>query len=242
VIRKILVADDESHIRDVVRFAVENAGFVCIEASDGQEALQLFAEDGADLVILDVKMPHVLGTDVCREIRRTSDVPIIFLSSNDTEIDLVVGLELGADDYVTKPFSPRELVSRIRAVLRRYRPIRAEPADTTSAISSDNSTLVVGQLRINVERHEATWAGEPVAMTATEFGVLLVLAARPGRVFTRDELMDRMYRQGRHIESRIVSDRTVDSHIRSVRKSFACCGVDPIETVRGVGYRLADCQ
>ncbi len=232
----ILIADDEPHIREVVRFAVQQAGFACVEASDGNEALTLFAAQQPALVLLDIKMPQMQGTDVCRALRAGSDVPIIFLTSCADEIDLVVGLELGADDYITKPFSPRELVSRIRAVLRRVTGGRQfQQAEGESG--RGDGTLRRGHLCMDTESWEVRWDGQPVALTASEFGLLRTLMSHPGRVYTRDELMDRMYGNARH-----VSDRTVDSHVRRIRQAFAEVSGAPIATVRGVGYKLGTCQ
>ncbi|MCO4763564.1 MAG: response regulator transcription factor [Myxococcales bacterium] len=225
----LLIVDDEPHIRDVVRFAAEKAGYRCAEVGDGEAALEAIAELKPDLVVLDIKMPKMTGLEVCRTLRPQSTIPIIFLTSNDDEIDRIVGLELGGDDYVTKPFSPRELMSRIGAVLRRCQAV-ATPATAAA------TTLTHGDLGLDEERFEARWAGELVTLTVTEFGLLAALLRRPGRVFSRDELMDRMYRFDNH-----VSDRTVDSHVRRVRRKFAQLGGDVVDTVHGVGYRLGPC-
>ncbi len=245
----ILIADDEPNIRDVVRFAAEQAGFHCLEAADGKQALERFAAEGPDLLVLDVKMPHLSGTDVCRQVRAGSRVPIIFLTSCDDEIDRVVGLELGADDYVTKPFSPRELVARMRAVLRRSGadPTHtAVPPQTSTAPAAATSRgrgealaapLRHGRLMLDLERFEACWDERPVALTATGFRLLHALLERPGRVLDREQLIERMYTTLTH-----VSDRTVDSHVRRVRAAFAEVGGAPLETVQGIGYRLGSCE
>ena len=222
----ILIVDDEPHIRDIVRFAAEKAGFHCSEASDGRAALEAVERLEPELIILDIKMPKMSGLEVCRTLRVSSEVPIIFLTSNDEELDRILGLEMGGDDYVTKPFSPRELVSRIKAVLRRSR--RRETAEKPA------SQRRCGALVIDEERFEARWRGELLTLTVTEFGLLAALLKRPGKVFSRDELMDRMYRFDNH-----VSDRTIDSHVRRVRRKFA--GAEVVETVHGVGYRLGPC-
>jgi two-component system OmpR family response regulator len=183
-------------------------------------------------------------------LRAGSAVPIVFLSSKDDEVDRIVGLELGGDDYVTKPFSPRELVARVRAVLRRAAVER--PAGGPAAKGENGGTkggarpaavaesrrppLVHGRLSLDLDRFEARWAGRPVPLTATEFGLLRTLLGYPGKVYSRDELMDGAYR-----EHTVVTDRTIDSHVRRVRAKFAGCGADPIQTVHGVGYRIADC-
>jgi two-component system OmpR family response regulator len=219
---KILVVDDDPHIRSVLCFALARDGFATAEAADGAAALAAVARDQPDLILLDVLMPEMDGTEVCRRLRRDSDVPVIFLSSRDEEVDRILGLELGGDDYVTKPFSPREVVARVRAVLRRR---QAPPAPDT--------TLRQGALELRPERLEALWRGVPVPLTVTEFALLQAMAAAPGRVFTRDMLMDLAYP-----DRRVVSDRTLDSHIRHIRAKFAALGGEPIGTVHGMGYRF----
>ena len=172
-------------------------------------------------------MPGLDGIEVCRALRRDSTVPILFLSSRDEEVDRVLGLEIGGDDYLAKPFSPRELVARIRAVLRRLGP--TAPADAT--------VLRHGRLLVDLDSVRASWDGGEVTLTATELGLLRTLLGRPGRVFSRDELMDRAY-----ATDRVVSDRTIDSHVRGVRAKFAAVGAGAlIETVPGFGYRLGSC-
>lgn len=225
--KQILVVDDDPHIREVVRFALEKAGFDVAEAGDGKTALDAFARKAADLVVLDILMPEVDGLEVCRELRRTSEVPILFLSSRDEEVDRVLGLELGADDYVVKPFSPRELVARVKGILRRV----ARPGH-----EANEATVVErGPLRLDVERHRCTWDGFEVALTVTEFDLLHSLAGVAGKVYTRDELVDRAYGAGHHI-----TDRTVDSHIRRIRRKLKERGGEPVETVYGLGYRLRE--
>jgi two-component system OmpR family response regulator len=223
---RILVVDDDAHIREVVRFALEKAGHQVSEAADGRAALAEFAASSADLVVLDILMPEVDGLDVCRDLRHESDVPILFLSSRDEELDRVLGLELGADDYVTKPFSPRELVARVKGILRRTQPRSTSPGAVPEIIER-------GALRLDIDRHACTWAGQEITFTVTEFGLLHSLLGMPGKVYTRDELVERAYGAGHHI-----TDRTVDSHIRRIRKKFKSLGADPIETVYGLGYRV----
>jgi len=223
---RILVVDDDAHIREVVRFALEKAGHEVGEAADGRAALDAFARSPADLVVLDILMPEVDGLEVCRELRRESEVPILFLSSRDEELDRVLGLEMGADDYVVKPFSPRELVARVKGILRRARPREAAPIDASEPI-------VLGPLRVDVDRFECSWAGAPITLTVTEFGLLRSLLGMPGKVYTRDELVERAYGDGHHI-----TDRTVDSHIRRIRKKFKAEGGAPVDTVYGLGYRI----
>lgn len=218
----VLIVDDDPHIRAVVRFALARDGFAVSEAADGAAGLAAFRAEAPDLLILDVTMPEMDGTELCRRIRRESDVPVIFLSSRDEEIDRVLGLELGADDYVTNPFSPRELVARVRARLRRNAP----PAE---------DALRRGPLAIDTARFEAHWAGAPLPLTRTEFRLLHAMARRPGIVFTREMLM-----QAAHDDARIVSDRTIDSHVRHLRAKLAAAGAAPIGTVQGLGYRFTD--
>ncbi len=221
----ILVADDDAHIREVVRFALEQAGHQVRETSDGAGVLELLEEDVPDLIILDIIMPEQDGLEVCRRIRATSQVPILFLSSRDEELDRILGLEMGADDYVTKPFSPRELVARVKAMLRRAAAPPIEPRAGT--------VLRHDELHLDPERHQCRWGDQEVFLTATEFVLLRSLMVVPERVYTRSELVERVYGDGHHI-----TERTVDSHIRRIRRKFSQLGVDPIETVYGVGYRL----
>ena len=228
----ILVVDDDPHIREVLRFALGKAGYTTVEASDGCGAIAKFKQVAPDLVVLDVVMPEMDGTQVCREIRQDSATPIIFLSSRDEEIDRVLGLELGGDDYVTKPFSPREVVARVGAILRRLK----QPAAKTSG-SASLPALQHGNLRIDSDGFKAYWGELEITLTVTEFNILSTLARRPGKVFTRDELME-----GAYEDSRYVSDRTIDSHVRRIRKKFMARGGDPIETRRGVGYILTACD
>lgn len=223
---RILVVDDDAHIREVVRFALEKAGHEVDEAADGRAALDAFARSPADLVVLDILMPEIDGLEVCRELRRTSEVPILFLSSRDEELDRVLGLEMGADDYVVKPFSPRELVARVKGILRRST-MRAPAAGDSKGVKE------VGPLRLDADRFECSWAGTAVTLTVTEFGLLQSLLGMPGKVYTRDELVERAYGDGHHI-----TDRTVDSHIRRIRKKFKAAGGEPVETVYGLGYRI----
>lgn len=175
-----------------------------IEARDGKEALLRFAADRPDLIVLDIGMPEFDGLDVCREIRKTSDVPILFLSARDEEIDRILGLEIGGDDYVTKPFSPRELVARVNVILRRLSPRNGEAKAVPTALSQ-------GSLLIDPEQHVASFAGTPLKLTAIEFGILRAFLTRPTSVFNREQLMRAAYQL--NIQ---VSDRTIDSHIRNI--------------------------
>lgn len=227
----VLVADDESHIREVVLFALSQAGFETIEASNGKQAVELFEQEQPQLIILDVLMPEMDGTEVCKHIRSISNVPILFLSSRDDEIDKVLGLELGGDDYITKPFSPREVVARVKAVFRRMGYPNADQPEQSG------KKLKHGKLRLDPDRFEAFWEDHAVVLTSTEFGLLRTLLGFPGKVFSRDELMS-----GAYDYQTTVTDRTIDSHIRRLRKKFKQVGSDPVETVHGVGYRLGPCE
>ena len=224
VMATILVVDDDPNLREVLRYALARQGFVVREAQNGAEALRALAGAPVDLVVLDIVMPELDGIDTCREIRRTSRVPVVMLSSRDEELDRVLGLELGADDYVTKPFSTRELVARVKAVLRRAAP---EPAAERGRV------LTVGTLKLDLDQHRAFAGATEVVLTVTEFGLLRALLGRPGKVYTRDELVERAYGENHH-----VSERTLDSHVRRIRQKFRETGLDPVETVHGLGYRL----
>ncbi len=220
---RILVADDDPHLREVVVFALQRAGFDVREVSDGRGAVAGFAD--VDLVVLDIVMPEMDGIEACRQIRMRSRVPIVFLSSRDEEFDRVLGLELGADDYLTKPFSPRELVARVRAVLR-----RAAPPEAAAPPSPE---LALGRIRLDPVEHRIRVDDTELAFTVTEFAILKALLGRPGKVYTRDELTDLAYGENYHL-----SDRTLDSHVRRIRAHFRAFDLDPIETVHGLGYRL----
>jgi len=224
----ILVADDDPHIREIVRFALEKAGFRVSIAEDGKEALEKFELEKPSLIVLDILMPEMDGLEACREVRKRSDVPILFLSSRDEEIDRVVGLEIGGDDYVTKPFSPRELVARVNSILKR--------AYKKSA-SDEKRELSKGGLRLNIESYTAHWKDRSLQLSAIEFAILKALLASPERVYTRENLMDSVYSA-----DIFVNERTIDSHIRRIRSKFAEVGAHTvIDTVRGLGYRAGSC-
>ena len=228
---RILIVDDEGHIREVIRVALKKAGMDVIEARDGKEALGRVAADKPDLIVLDIGMPEFDGLDVCREIRKPSDMPILFLSARDEEIDRILGLEIGGDDYVTKPFSPRELVARVNVILRRLNPRNGET-------KAGPATLTQGGLLIDPEQHVATFAGTPLKLTAIEFGILRAFLTRPTSVFNREQLMRAAYQL--NIQ---VSDRTIDSHIRNIRAKLAALACDNvIETIHGVGFKLGRCE
>jgi len=226
---RILVVDDDPHLREVVGFALSQAGFAVDEAADGHAALDSFRCRPPALLVLDVMMPELDGLEVCREVRRDSRVPIIFLSSRDDEVDRILGLELGGDDYVSKPFSPRELVARVKAVLRRQEAVAAAPPGPAGG----GETLRRGMLSVDLEQWRAFWGEREVTLTATELSLLAALLRAPTKAFTREELMDRAY------EGVVVSDRTIDSHVRRIRQKFSAAGAEVIETVHGHGYRLS---
>ncbi|WP_313535169.1 response regulator transcription factor [Sphingomonas sp.] len=228
--RTILVADDDPHIRQLLVFALAKAGLDAIEAEDGEAALAAVASHAPDLIVLDINMPRMDGIEVCRRLRAGGDLPILFLSSRDDEIDRVLGIELGADDYVVKPFSPREVVARVMAILRR---VGSRPPD----VAASAGPLQHGRLTLDPDGWQASWAGEAVPLTVTEFGILRTLAAMPSKVFSRDAIIDRLHGPGFAI-----TDRTIDSHIRNLRGKFARIGAeDVIETRAGIGYRLGTC-
>lgn len=245
--KHILVVDDEARIREVVTYALSREGYRVSAAADGQQALMMAATDAPDLVVLDVMLPEIDGLEVCRRLRRSSAVPVLFLSARGEEVDRIVGLELGGDDYLTKPFSPRELVARVRAVLRRFEGAASQliaaqataPPTTTPTAGDMNSTgqrrrLCHASIEIDLERHEVRCKSTRLDLTPTEFGVLAALLERPGVVLSRAQLMDRGY-----ADSALVTERTIDTHIRRIRRKFSPLGLDPITTVHGVGYKAA---
>jgi len=217
----ILVVDDEKNIVELARLYLEDAGYVVESAYDGAEALAKIRSLRPALVVLDLMLPKIDGWEVCRRVRATSDVPIIMLTARSEDVDKIVGLELGADDYLTKPFNPRELVARVRAVLRRYE----RAAKPTRAIH-------IGQMTIDPARREVTVAGKPIKLRAKEFDLLLALAQHRGLVLSRNQLLDLVWGYDFY-----GSTRTVDVHIAHLREKLAGSNV-VIETVRGVGYKL----
>ena len=225
--KTVLIVDDEPAIVRVVRDYLERAGFHVISAGDGGEALCAFRQHHPDLVILDLTLPTIDGLDVARSLRRDGDVPIIMLTARTDETDRVAGLELGADDYVTKPFSAREIVARVRAVLRRAQ----------SAQVRDEVVRVGDAIALAVARMETTVEGRPVTLTATEFQLLLHMARQPGRVFTRAQLLDAVH--GVAVES---YERAIDAHVKNLRRKIERDPRAPqhLQTVFGVGYRLAE--
>jgi DNA-binding response OmpR family regulator len=219
--KTILVVDDERNIRDLLRLYLEKEGYAVVAAADGEEALALHRRHDPDLVLLDLMLPKIDGYEVCRQIRRTADTPILMLTARSDDIDAIVGLELGADDYVAKPFNPRALVARVKAILRR-----------SEARQTGTRPIEVGTLRIDPRRREATVGDRSLALRAREFDLLTALARDPGVVLTRDGLLEDVWGTDFAGET-----RTVDVHIAEVRKKLGDDG-PTIETVRGVGYRL----
>ena len=220
----ILVVDDEPKITRLARDYLEKNGFRVVTAADGQSALTIARREKPDLVILDLMLPQIDGREVCRILRRESDVPIIMLTALSEEIDQVTGLEIGADDYITKPFSVRALVARARALLRRTRGDVQAPGLIRS-----------GELEIDPQKHLVTFHGDPIRLTPNEFKLLVLLAGSPGRTLTRDQLLDNLHGLAPGL------DRSVDSHIKNLRKKLEAASGEPlIETVYGVGYRFLE--
>ncbi len=222
--QKILIVEDELDIMKLVRAYLQKAGYLVVTATDGQEALAVFRHESPNLIMLDLNLPGMDGLDVCRALRRDSDVPIIMLTARLEETDRLIGLELGADDYIVKPFSPREVVARARAVLRRT---ESEPV---------RPDVITGRgLALHLPRREATISGRLLDLTAMEFDLLALLVARPGRVFTRIQLLEQIQE-----DAYAGYERTIDVHIKNLRKKLGDDSSDPrfIETVRGVGYRF----
>jgi two-component system, OmpR family, alkaline phosphatase synthesis response regulator PhoP len=219
--KTVLVVDDERNIVELVRLYLEKEGFAVVSAADGEQALVQFERVDPDLVVLDVMLPKMDGFEVCRELRRRSDVPILMLTARSEDVDAIVGLELGADDYVTKPFNPRALVARVKAILRR-----------TDATAKGGRTIEVGTLRIDPRRREARVGDRQLELRAREFDLLAALARDPGVVLTRDALLEDVWGTDFPGET-----RTVDVHVAEVRKKLGEDGPQ-VETLRGIGYRL----
>ena len=224
----ILIIDDDPQIRDVLRIALKQAGHSVAEAGDGAEGLAKARNGRADLIVLDIGMPEMDGLELCRRLRADNDTPVLFLTARDDEIDRVLGFELGGDDYVTKPFSPRELLARIRAILKR---------SEGRGASGEARPLRHGALSLDPTRHACSFDGVAVALTAREMGLLEHLMRHPDHVATKAQLTDAVYGSSIH-----VSDRTLDSHLRNLRSKLAEAGCDgAIETVHGVGIRMGSC-
>lgn len=230
----IALVDDDRNILTSLSLALQAEGFLTRVYPDGEAALKALTENPPDLAVLDVKMPRMDGMELLRRLREKSDVPAIFLTSKDEELDEALGLAMGADDYITKPFSQRLLIARIRAVLRRAEMRARPPGDDREA---EPAQLVRGRLAMDPARHQVSWSGRDVTLTVTEFMILEALAQRPGVVKSRNQLMDVAYQDDVYVD-----DRTIDSHIKRMRRKFRA--VDPefraIDTLYGVGYRFAE--
>ena len=224
----VLIVEDDPHTVEVVRLYLRRDEHIVLTASDGISGLRLFKEARPDLVVLDLMLPGLDGLEVCRQLRTESDVPIVMLTARVEEEDRIAGLELGADDYVTKPFSPRELAARIRAVLRRT---------TQDASERGPSTLNYGEISLDTQQRAVSLAGKPLKLTPTEFRLLTLLLRDPGKTFTRDQIIDRVF--GYDFEG---FDRTVDSHVYSLRRKLDAAAGERryVQTVYGVGYKLGD--
>ena len=223
---KILIVEDESSFSDALEFLLGKEGFSVITAATGTEALKKFEQGGIDLILLDLMIPEISGTEVCRQIRAKSKVPIIMLTAKDSEVDKVVGLEIGADDYVTKPYSARELVARINAVLRR---------NGSESTSVESGVITVQGIRMDIDRHQVSVNGIPVSLPLKEFELLEFLMRNAGRVLTRIQLIDRVW------GSDYVGDtKTLDVHIKRIRAKIEVDPANPkiIQTVRGLGYKM----
>ena len=224
---RILIVEDEASFHEALSFLLGKEGFTVSIAENGREALEKFARDGADLILLDLMIPEVSGIEVCRSIRTTSQVPIIMLTAKDAEIDKVVGLELGADDYVTKPYSSRELIARIKAVLRR--------GISDADLSADLEVISVGPIRLDTARHQASINGNPIALPLKEFELLEFLMRNSGRVLTRSQLIDRVWGGDYFGDT-----KTLDVHVKRLRAKIEIDPANPllIQTIRGLGYKL----
>jgi len=234
----IALVDDDRNILTSVSMALEAEGFHVLTYSDGASALAGLSSSPPDVAVFDIKMPRMDGMELLRRLRQKSDLPVIFLTSKDDEIDELFGLKMGADDYITKPFSQRLLVERVKAVLRRAAARSEAPAAANGeGGAGEKQVLERGKLRLDAERHSCTWDGKPVVLTVTEFLILQALAVRPGYVKSRDSLMDAAYDDQVYVD-----DRTIDSHIKRLRKKFKEVddNFDAIETLYGVGYRYRE--
>ena len=229
----IALVDDDRNILTSVSMALEAEGYRIDTYTDGASAFEGIQSEPPDMAILDIKMPRMDGMELLRRLRQKTEMPVIFLTSKDDEIDELFGLKMGADDFIRKPFSQRLLVERVKAVLR-----RAQPRDPSAAKDDTSKVLERGHLRMDPERHACAWSGQPVTLTVTEFLILQALAQRPGVVKSRNALMDAAYDDQVYVD-----DRTIDSHIKRLRKKFKSVDTsfDMIETLYGVGYRFREC-
>ena len=224
----ILVVDDEQAIVDALRYTLEKEHYQVLEARDGEQALDIAASGSPDLVVLDLMLPGIDGFEVCRRLRQAGNVPVIMLTARDEEVDRVVGLELGADDYVVKPFSMRELMARIKAVLRRVGTTQAEAAEA----------LALGPLKLDPTRFEVSWDSVPIRLSALEFELLETLMRHPGQVLTRDQLLDRVWGYDYHGETRAVD--TAVKRLRARMRQASADAPEIVQTVHGVGYKIRD--
>ena len=221
---KILIVEDEPAIADTIQYALETDGFETRCLSSGAPVIALLEQEAIDLIVLDIGLPDISGLELCKEIRKTGQIPVIFLTARSDEVDRVVGLEIGADDYVVKPFSPRELAARVRAVLRRSHPATAENSSTHT-------------FRIDESRRQITYAGTLLELSRYEYNLLVIMIQRPGHVFSREQLMQLAWD-----EPEAAMDRTVDAHIKNIRAKLKTINpdIDPIITHRGIGYALKE--
>ncbi|MFC4294823.1 response regulator [Novosphingobium tardum] len=235
--RTIALVDDDRNILTSVAIALQAEGFVTRVYSDGESALPALVSNPPDLGVFDIKMPRMDGLELLRRLRETSQLPVIFLTSKDDEVDEALGLAAGADDYIAKPFSQRLLIARIRAILRRTDIARGDAAGSEADASALPEPLVRGRLEIDSARHHVRWAGKPVSLTVTELLILEALAQRPGVIKTRNQLMDAAYQ-----DDVFVDDRTIDSHIKRLRRKFRAVDSEfaAIDTLYGAGYSFAD--
>jgi DNA-binding response OmpR family regulator len=230
---RILLVDDEQSVQTLLSYPLRRDGYDVVQASDGRQALERFSEQPFDLIVLDVMLPGIDGLEVCRRVRGTSSVPIIMLTARSEEIDKVVGLELGADDYITKPFSIREFSSRVKAVLRRSQ------INRSALDGGEDARLVAGELQVDFPKRSVRVRGEQAPLTFVEFEILSIMARSPGRVFTRELLLSRIWG-----DSAFRDPRTIDVHIRHLREKIEVDAKEPeyLFTVRGVGYRFRDTE
>jgi two-component system catabolic regulation response regulator CreB len=225
--RKILIVEDEPAIAENIKFALETEGFETVWHDSGEKVLSLLSEGSIHLIVLDIGLPDVNGMDLCRDIRKSYTLPIIFLTARSDEIDRIVGLEIGADDYMSKPFSPRELAARVKAVLRR----------TNDSKGKGSEVNLSSAFKVDESRFQITYVGQPLDLSRYEYKILEILIKRPGHVFSRDNLMEKVWD-----EPEMSMDRTVDAHIKNIRKKLKEInpGIDPIVTHRSIGYSLKE--
>ncbi len=234
---KIALVDDDQNILTSLSMSLKAEGFEVIRFTQGHAALEYLTENAIDIGVFDIKMPRMDGLELLRRLRKASDMPVIFLTSKDDEIDELIGLKIGADDYITKPFSQKLLIERIRTILRRHKYPKDAPEQVQGAKIIEKTRLERGHLVLDTRRHECLWRGKSVNLTVTEFLILAALAQRPGFVKSRDALMDAAYDAQVYVD-----DRTIDSHIKRLRRKFKKQDTlfDAIETLYGVGYKFKE--